>query len=188
MALTVAIIIFSSLDHKQKNKDKFTISRSTVYLIPLFMVLVIIAFGSSLNSNLIEKKLELVGDGNNYSIQTPIENSKAIPLLVYLNPNNPKVSLSDSYFILNPGEIKEIEIKSDIQKVTITMGSFYPILPDKLFYKVFIWNQTAASFIIVSVLIVPITTIAFLLLLWSVPKQKKIKNRRKRTYAWDNSG
>jgi signal peptidase len=115
-----------------------------------------------------QKTLGSIADENieanqpSYTSERMMQNKGRFPLIICLSSHDKTVSFSESYFRLRPGENNEVEIEGDSKDAVINTGCFFPLLPQEVLYKLFIWNPRIAPLVVAAVWLIPITLIAFI--------------------------
>lgn len=108
-----------------------------------------------------------------YQAERRLTNNGNLPLIICLTSDEPGVEFSETHFRLPPKGQKTVQITASSATAQIIAAGYFPLLPEEVLYRLFLWNPELAPLIAVALPILPFVLIGFILLGGLSPRSKR---------------
>ncbi len=153
--------------------------RTEAYLF-LFIGLASVIFLWHITSRNIQPKalrelpnFEFVEEEGLYRAERQLTNNGDLPLILTLTSNDPGVTFSETHFRLPPNGQKTVQITAPSATAMIIAAGYFPLLPEEVLYRLFLWNPEMAPLVAVALPILPFVLLGFVLLGGLSPRRKR---------------
>jgi len=173
MGVPAAIVIgmeLNNLFRPATKKRKRPDLRRRANPLPLVLALVIgvsliaipwAMMSGNATSRTLEAIASTVSDTGQIKASRNVSNKGKIPLVICMTAGDPAVVFSESNIRLLPGESKEIEISGNNGSAVIRTAGLFPLLPQSVLYRIYVWNPQLTPLLITAVWVVPLAAAGY---------------------------
>jgi signal peptidase len=99
-----------------------------------------------------------------YVAERELVSNGSLPLTICLSSPDPQVTFSEEHFQLAPAGRKVVTVQATSPTATTVAVGFFPLLPETVLYRLYLWNPDIAPFLAVAIPILPVVLTGFFLL------------------------